>query len=39
MNKLNVFLGKAEKLFSLVFLFLLLAVVVGGCSKDETPEE
>lgn len=39
MKMLIVCFGKAENLFSLVFLFLLLAVVFGGCSKDETPEE
>lgn len=39
MNKLIVFFGTAQKPFSLFFLFLLLAVGIGGCSKDEIPEE
>jgi hypothetical protein len=39
MKNLNVFFGINVKPFSLLFLFLLLAVFFAGCSKDETPEE
>jgi|GEM_PF-4997833 len=39
MKKLSIYFGKTQIPFSLFFLFLLLAVVIGGCSKDESPEE
>lgn len=39
MKTLKFTLNSIFKTVSVFFLFLLLAVVVGGCSKDETPEE